>query len=72
MELNPPALTAIRERSGLSKSKLASLVGIAPSYVTELEQGKKPGGETVIVRIADTLKVPVAAIIRFPEHDRGA
>ncbi len=39
MQVNPSALTEIRERSGYKKSAFASLVGISPSYLTEMEKG---------------------------------
>jgi transcriptional regulator with XRE-family HTH domain len=66
VQINPSALTEIRERTGYSKAAFASLVGIAPSYLTELEQGKKPGSPSVIKRMADALKCPVTAIICDP------
>lgn len=67
MVLNPAALTAIRERSGYSKAALASKARIAPSYLTEMEQGKKPGSEKVIKAMAEALKCPVAALIQTPQ-----
>ena len=67
MQVNPAALTAIRERSGYKKSKFASLVGISPSYLTEMEKGDKPGSADVIKRMADALSCPLAALIRMPE-----
>lgn len=66
MRVNPAALTAIRERSGYKKAQLASMVGISPGYLTELEQGKKPGSPDVIKRIADALSCPIAALIERP------
>jgi transcriptional regulator with XRE-family HTH domain len=72
VKINPAALTEIRERSGFSKASFASLVGIAPSYLTEIEQGKKPGGPEVIKRMADALKCPIAALIRDPEKAASA
>lgn len=67
VRINPAALTEIRQRSGFSKAAFASEVGIAPSYLTEIEQGKKPGSADVIKRMAGVLKCPIAAIIRDPQ-----
>lgn len=67
VQVNPAALTAIRERSGYKKSTFASLVGISPSYLTEMEKGDKPGSADVIKRMADALRCPVAALICHPD-----
>jgi transcriptional regulator with XRE-family HTH domain len=66
VQINPEALTEIRERSGYTKATFAGMVGIAPSYLTEIEQGKKPGTAHVIKRMAAALKCPVGALIRDP------
>lgn len=67
MQVNPDALTSIRELSGYKKSRLASLAGISPSYLTEMEKGDKPGSPDVIKKLADALACPVAALICMPE-----
>ena len=72
MQVNPAALTEIRERSGYKKSKFASLVGISPSYLTEMEKGDKPGSPDVIKRMADALSCPMAALICIPESSGKA
>lgn len=71
VKIHPAALTEIRERSGYSKAALCSLAGIAPSYLTEMEKGDKPGSATVIRKLADALKCPVAAIILDPAAAAG-
>jgi len=71
MQVNPSALTEIRERSGYKKSTFASLVGISPSYLTEMEKGDKPGSADVIKRMADALVCPLAALICVPETTKA-
>lgn len=71
MQVNPAALTALREHAGYKKSKFASLVGISPSYLTEMEKGDKPGSAEVIKKMAEALCVPTAAIMRMPEVENG-
>lgn len=67
MQVNPAALTAIRELSGYKKAKLASLAGISPSYLTEMEKGDKPGSPEVIKKLSDALGCELAALICVAE-----
>lgn len=69
MKLNPHALRAIRERSGISQSRLAEDSGIdRPNYV-HIEAGRRRGTEAQIRRLADVLGVPVMAIIQAAPVD---
>jgi transcriptional regulator with XRE-family HTH domain len=72
VQVNPAALTSIRELAGYKKSTLASLAGISPSYLTEMEKGDKPGSPEVIKKLADALGQPVAALICVPESSGKA
>jgi len=65
-------LTSIRELAGYKKSALASLAGISPSYLTEMEKGDKPGSPEVIKKLADALGQPVASLICVPESSGKA
>ncbi len=62
MKLNPEALRVIRERSGMSKSELATAAGIDRTLVTRLESGERPGTPNVIRRLADALQCSQLAI----------
>lgn len=43
--INVPSVTAIRERTGLSQSKFASLLGVSVRTLQEWEQGRRaPSG----------------------------
>lgn len=57
------AITAVRERHRWSKADLARRAGVAPSYITRIEQGKfdRPSVDQVKA-IADALGVPLAEL----------
>ena len=75
------ALTEIREARGLTKKQLCDLARdpktgkpLAPSYLTEIEAGDKPGTPQIAKRLADALAVnplallnPVAAEVAIAE-----
>lgn len=64
MKVNPESLKAIRTRSGFGVSKLAQAAQITPSYLSNLEAGRRTNASPEIVaRIARALDVPVMAII---------
>jgi len=46
-----------RQHRGLTREALAASAGVAPSYVTEIETGKKPGSFDALVKLAAALKI---------------
>lgn len=50
-------LRAERKKLGLSTQELAKKVGISRSYITLLENGKRPPTKTIITKIAKGLGV---------------
>lgn len=62
MQINPQALVAVRERTGLKQSQLADMARVSKGYLSKLESGKSPGTPDVIARVAAALEVPLAAI----------
>lgn len=66
VQINPAALKAIRERSGLTRTALAELAGIKQSHVSNLEAGRRNASPDVTVALARALKVDVAAILKDP------
>lgn len=74
MKVNASSLRVIRERSGFGVSKLAQHAGITPSYLSNLEAGRRDNASPEIVsRLAKALDVPVMAIIsdQAPEQIAG-
>ena len=63
MNTNGSAIKALRERSGWKVGKFATAVGISSSYLSNIEAGRKKASPDVIRKIADTLDVPLAAVI---------
>ena len=47
-----------REKRGLSQRELAKAVGIASSYLAEIETNRKPGSDDVYRRLGGLLRVP--------------
>ena len=63
MELNPAALEIIRQRTGLSYRQLAQAAQRSPSYIRDLESGRRGNpSESTITALAFGLRVPVTAI----------
>lgn len=71
MNLNRAALTAIRERSGLSKTGLADKAGVDRTLVHRLENGERRGTPTVMRKLADALDCPLMALMG-PESEVAA
>lgn len=67
MRINRHALRQIRERSGLSKTKLAMEAGVSTGTLNDLESGRRGGSDELIRKVAGALKVPVTAIIVDPD-----
>lgn len=63
MKINPPALTAIREGRGWTKSALAVEAQISVQYLCDLEAGRRGGvNPRISKQLAEALQVPVTAI----------
>lgn len=67
MRVNPAALGALRERSGLTQSALARASGVSQSRISELERGDVdgcplPAWPTTVRALADALQVPILAL----------
>ncbi|MGQ9366222.1 helix-turn-helix domain-containing protein [Azospirillum sp. ST 5-10] len=57
-------VTVFREHRGVTARGLAEAAGVAPSYLSEIENGKKPGSFDAMARIAEALKVPLDLLAR--------
>ena len=69
MRINRHAVTAIRTRSGLTKSALARLAGCGAPTISDIEAGRRTASPDLIARIAAALKVPLVAILADPNGD---
>ncbi|HYG88420.1 MAG TPA: helix-turn-helix transcriptional regulator [Azospirillum sp.] len=57
-------VTVFREHRGFTGRGLAEAAGIAPSYLSEIENGKKPGSLDAMARIATALRVSLDLLVR--------
>jgi transcriptional regulator with XRE-family HTH domain len=62
MTSNGTAIRAIRERTGLTKTQLASATEIDRTHLGRIEKGERNGTPSQLVKIAEALGVPVTAI----------
>lgn len=56
-------LTIWRDRAGLSQRALATAAKVSPSYLAEIERGKKPGSVAALASLAAVLKVPMEHLV---------
>jgi DNA-binding XRE family transcriptional regulator len=54
---------AWREHRGLTLGALAKSAGIAPSYLSEIEAGRKPGSTRALAALAKTLRVAIEDLL---------
>ena len=52
-----------REKRGMTQRALADATEIGPSYLAEIEGGKKPGSAAALRRIAQILNVPMEQLV---------
>ena len=64
-------LKAIRKSQGLTQVQLAEKAGISPSYVTEMENGKKSMNTRRIAQLAKALNVAPSKILE-DNYDQNA
>lgn len=62
---------ALREAHGLSSDQLATAIGKSPQLIRAIETGSRHATPQVCRRIADTLRIPLAAIV-MPDYERIA
>jgi transcriptional regulator with XRE-family HTH domain len=62
----------IRKRQGMSQKEMATLVGVAPSTISQIESGTTYPSIPAVFKIAQVLNVPAAAFFREqdPKADR--
>lgn len=52
-----------RKRVGLTQAELAQRIAIAPSYLSEIENGKRNGPVGLWLKLSSALGVPVEALV---------
>lgn len=64
-------LLAFRSHLGLTLRELAAKTGIAASYLSEIERGRKPGSTSALARIAEAFGSTIDALIAEPGRASG-
>lgn len=54
---------SLRQQAAMPARALASLIGVSPGFISQLERGKTSASLTTLRRIADALGQPIAALI---------
>lgn len=62
-------LQAIRKRRGLTLQQLAELSGVSKSMLGEIERGTSSASITVLWKIANGLKIPLASLLEEEKRD---
>ncbi|MCY3881279.1 MAG: helix-turn-helix transcriptional regulator [Dehalococcoidia bacterium] len=56
-------IRAFRDLHGLTLRDLSERSGVAASYLSEIERGRKPGSVAALTHIAESLGVPIDALV---------
>ena len=64
-------LLAFRNHLGLTLRQLAARTGIAASYLSEIERGRKPGSASALARIADACGTTIDTLLIDRELPAG-
>ena len=56
-------MRAFRDHLGLTLSELSERTGLATSYLSEIERGRKAGSASALARIADALNTTIDALL---------
>jgi transcriptional regulator with XRE-family HTH domain len=58
-----------REKRGLTQRELAEQAAVSPSYLAEIETGKKPGSTAALRKLARVLALPMENLLSHPGQD---
>lgn len=57
-----------REKRGLTQRELAAQAEVSPSYLAEIETGKKPGSAAALRKLSRVLAIPMENLLSHPEQ----
>ncbi len=55
-----------REKRGLTQRELAERAEVSPSYLAEIETGKKPGSAAALRKLSRVLAIPMENLVSHP------
>lgn len=56
-------ISAFRAHCGITLRELAEKTGLSPSYISEIERGKKAGSVNALARIANAFDTTIDALV---------
>lgn len=62
------ALKTIRKFHNIKQKDFAEKIGIVPSYISEIENGKKEPSLEIISKYSEEFGIPVSSILLFSER----
>ncbi|WP_420605536.1 helix-turn-helix transcriptional regulator [Novosphingopyxis sp.] len=65
------ALKLMRQYHRLNQKELSKLIDISPSYVSELENGRKDPSLDILTRYSSEFGIPLSSILFFAERSSG-
>lgn len=65
------AIRLVRTVKGMKQEELGNLVGVADSYISLLEQGKRNPTWSILQKIGDSLGVGVSVLVMLSESDNS-
>nr|WP_298897145.1 helix-turn-helix transcriptional regulator [uncultured Altererythrobacter sp.] len=65
------ALKLVRQYHRLNQVQMASKLGISPSFLSEIEKGKKMPSLDLLERYAEIIGIPVSSLIFMAEELQG-
>jgi transcriptional regulator with XRE-family HTH domain len=66
---NGAAIRALRKKDRRTVADVAAFAGLKPQTLTNIENNSKPASKEALLKIADLLGIPVAAITRCGTDD---
>lgn len=57
-------ITVFREHRGITAPRLAEAAGVLPSWLSEIENARKPGSLDMMAKVAAVLDVPLDLLVR--------
>ena len=70
--VNGHAVQALRTARGLTGKNLAAAANISPSYLSDIESGRRRGNEKIAAALATALLVPAAALLTLDGLETAA
>lgn len=64
LDHEPEAVTYARKKAGLTKTALASQLGVSLSLISQIESGDRNANPAMLIRLAEALNCPLVVLER--------